>query len=46
MTMTDDRKYFQAVCAKCDWLLVVPVWDANEYNYYLCHTCAMAKIGA
>jgi hypothetical protein len=39
------NKYFEATCAKCDWQLVVPVYDKNEEDYYLCQTCAFAKMG-
>lgn len=39
-------KYFNATCQKCDWELVIPLEDKNEHDYYLCQTCAFAKIGA
>lgn len=45
MTQTDN-KYFKAECQKCGVLLVVPVKDSNEWNYYLCQTCAFSKVGA
>lgn len=41
--MTD--KYFQAECRKCGIPLVVPVDDKSEHDYYLCQTCAFAKMG-
>jgi hypothetical protein len=43
LTMTS--KYFEATCAKCDWQLVIPVYDKNDEDYYLCQTCAFAKMG-
>ena len=43
---TTESKYFQAECQKCGWDLVIPVWDKNDDDYYLCYNCAMAKIGA
>lgn len=42
--MTD--KYFKAECQKCAVLLVIPIADNNEWDYYLCQTCAFAKVGA
>jgi hypothetical protein len=39
-------KYFDAECTKCGWALVVPIDDKNDEGYYLCQTCAFAKIGA
>jgi hypothetical protein len=44
LTMTS--KYFDAECTKCGWALVVPIDDKNDEGYYLCQTCAFAKIGA
>lgn len=38
-------KYFEADCQKCCMPLVIPVDDKNEYDYYLCQTCAFAKMG-
>jgi predicted RNA-binding Zn-ribbon protein involved in translation (DUF1610 family) len=45
-SMKTDDKYFKAECQKCGVLLVVPVGERNEWNYYLCQTCAFNKIGA
>jgi len=45
VTQTTD-KYFKAECQKCGWDLVIPVWDKNDDDYYLCHNCAMSKVGA
>ena len=42
---TQSDKYFQANCQKCDVPLVVPVGEKNEWDYYLCQTCAFAKLG-
>jgi len=44
LTMTN--KYFKAECTKCGVALVIPTADRSEHNYYLCQTCAFAKIGA
>jgi hypothetical protein len=38
-------KYFEAECTKCGWALVVPVYDKNDEDYYLCQTCAFNKMG-
>ena len=43
---SQNDKYFQADCQKCDVALVIPVGERNEWNYYLCQTCAFNKIGA
>lgn len=46
MSMTKEDKYFKAECQKCDWQLVIPVWDKNDEDYYLCQSCAFSKVGA
>jgi predicted RNA-binding Zn-ribbon protein involved in translation (DUF1610 family) len=40
------REYFKTECTKCGVLLVVPVSDKSEHDYYLCQSCAFAKVGA
>jgi len=42
----ETKTYFKSECQKCGVLLVIPVNDQNDWDYYLCQTCAFAKIGA
>ena len=39
------NKYFETECTKCDEVILVKEIDRSSSDYYLCQTCAMAKIG-
>ena len=45
MTQQTDKTYFKTQCQKCEVLLVVPESDRNDWDHYLCQTCASPRLG-